>query len=407
MSPVSRKALIIGAVVVLLVAAYYLSNVHGRRKYVDTSGRIVALSDTSLTDPKTPGHPHIWIMGADGSGAQMLTRGSETDEDPSFSPDGSIITFISDRKGSPEVWIMNGDGTDPDQLTIGNDAKSMPKFSPDGKQIAFISRGTLTVVNVETHAQEILYPVPHQGASDTDASAPGRAPVINFAWAPVGDQNGTLIACVQDSDSGNQTLTLLGGSLAEPTPVASATNVSFTWAPDASHLLVSLLDVVGVRPPSETLSKLPPGMALAPVPNFPKSGIYTFGTDGSILAGTPPMAVMPKPDEGSQNPSISPDGAILAFETWPNPNADVIHYEGIRSILTANGAAGPITLNGPTAQPAFSADGQLFAFTAPNRGHRGWRDLIAIHFNNKNVLNLTTGHINVLEFSVSPAIKKS
>lgn len=410
MSPLVRKVSIILAVVVLLVVAYFIGNSRGHRKFVSTSGRILVLSDTNPKNANAPDHPHIWMINADGSGAvRMPCTTAETDEDPSFSPDGSLVTFISDRKGSPQVWIMNGDGTDPEAVTIGNDAKSMPKFSPDGKHIAYISRGALTLVNLDTKAQEILLPIPHQGASDADTNANHREPVTSFAWAPVAGENGTMIAAVQDSDTGNETLTLVGGALAEPVPVASASNVSFTWAPDASHLLVSLLGVVGVRPPAEFLSKLPPGVSLAPEPNY-QSAIYSFGNDGSLLE-TPPLAAMSKSDSklkvGPQNPAISPDGVMVAFETWPGPNAEVKHFIGIQSVLTATGSAGTLRMNGPTAQPAFSDDGLFFGFTAPHPKELGWRDLITIHFDNGKVINLTNGHLNVLQFCISPARKKA
>lgn len=412
MSSVARKASIIAVIIVLLVVAYFVSNSRIHRKFVNTAGSILVLSDTNAGNPKVPEHAHIWSVNSAGLGAVRLTHGAETDEDPSYSPDGSEIAFVSDRKGSPQVWIMNGDGTDAKPVTIGNDAKSMPRFSPDGKQIAYISRGALTVMNLDTQTQEVLLPIPHQGGTDTDPSAPQRQPVINFAWAPVAGENGaTTIAAVQDSDTGTQQLTLVGGALADPVPVASAANVSFTWAPDGSHLLVALLEVAAVRPPAEVLNKLPQGVSLFPADHlfpkgYPKCAIYTFGSDGSLLPAVPPLAAMPGP-AGPQNPAISPDGALAAFETWPAPNAEMDHYLGIQSVLTTSGARGPLRLGGPTAQPAFSADGTYFAFSAPVRKHPGMRDLFTINFNTKSVVNLTTGHLNVMEFCISPAKPKS
>ena len=46
---------------------------------------------------------HLWLVGADGSGARQLTRGDDGESDPRWSPDGTRIAFLAARKGSCEA----------------------------------------------------------------------------------------------------------------------------------------------------------------------------------------------------------------------------------------------------------------------------------------------------------------
>jgi TolB protein len=50
------------------------------------------------------------------TGEQMVIPGPGNNESPCFSPDGSMLTFASDRTGSPQIFITDADGV-PHQLT--------------------------------------------------------------------------------------------------------------------------------------------------------------------------------------------------------------------------------------------------------------------------------------------------
>ena len=52
-----------------------------------------------------------------GGEATRITSGQAYDMQPSFSPDGKRIVFVSDRNGSENLWIANGDGTRPRAVT--------------------------------------------------------------------------------------------------------------------------------------------------------------------------------------------------------------------------------------------------------------------------------------------------
>jgi TolB protein len=83
----------------------------------------------------------IYVMNADGSGLQQLTNNTGNNGDPVWSPDGTRITFGSDRDGGSKVNIfaMNPDGSRQEQLThfdVPYEAGDT-NWSSDGKKIAF------------------------------------------------------------------------------------------------------------------------------------------------------------------------------------------------------------------------------------------------------------------------------
>ena len=61
------------------------------------------------------------------------------DADPSFSPDGRKIAYVSSRDGNPEIYVQNIDGSDLQRLTNHPAHDGFPTFSPDGTQILFNS----------------------------------------------------------------------------------------------------------------------------------------------------------------------------------------------------------------------------------------------------------------------------
>lgn len=88
---------------------------------------------TQLGAPKN----QIFVMNSNGLNKKQLTISGDNN-DPSWSPDGQKIVFISNRTGSAEVWIMNKDGSGQRRLTeTGATRAANPTWSSDGQRIMF------------------------------------------------------------------------------------------------------------------------------------------------------------------------------------------------------------------------------------------------------------------------------
>ena len=72
---------------------------------------------------------------------RLLSSFPGSHREPTASPDGSLIAFISDASGSPQVWIKQLAEGEPVQITSGSVPASRPRWSPKNDQIFFARRG--------------------------------------------------------------------------------------------------------------------------------------------------------------------------------------------------------------------------------------------------------------------------
>ena len=93
-----------------------------------------------------PGNLEIFVMNADGSGQRQVTKNGASNFAPSFHPDGRRIIFSSsgtatDEKGRPvfHVYLVDDDGTGLEQITHEGHFNSFPMFSPDGTRLVWVS----------------------------------------------------------------------------------------------------------------------------------------------------------------------------------------------------------------------------------------------------------------------------
>ncbi len=79
----------------------------------------------------------IFEADLDGSNLRRLTTTPGYDAEASYSPDGSMIVFTSQRDDDLEIYVMNADGSDQRRITYGKGYDGGPFFSPDSQTILY------------------------------------------------------------------------------------------------------------------------------------------------------------------------------------------------------------------------------------------------------------------------------
>jgi serine/threonine protein kinase/Tol biopolymer transport system component len=193
-----------------------------------SSGQIAYVSDrTDL--------PQIYLSDLANQVLVQVTNMPEGACQPSWSPDGKKMVFISPCKGMDEIYygaslyIINADGTNPTPVGTVPGGDFDPAWSPDGKSIAFTSlrngQMEIFILNVENPSSITQIT---KGAKGVEARQP--------AWSP----DGTRIAYVVKR-FGVYQLWLMNADGADQKQIVRS-GVAFsdylpTWSPDGSLIL--------------------------------------------------------------------------------------------------------------------------------------------------------------------------
>ena len=149
-----------------------------------------ALAYTSWRKVVSGGAPDVFISRIFQGVLEYPTKGGiDTNMQATFSPDGTRITFVSNRDGNLEVYVANVDGSGLRRLTNHPAAEAAPTWSPTGDQIAFTSDrgGTpqiyvmsssdgsgLRKISSEAHADRATWaPAPYNEIAFAARSGPG------------------------------------------------------------------------------------------------------------------------------------------------------------------------------------------------------------------------------------------
>ena len=76
-------------------------------------------------------------MPAAGGRATRVTATDAYEATPVWSPDSRRIAYATDRNGNFDIYIMNADGSAPQRLTRNSAAEIPESFSPDGRSVLF------------------------------------------------------------------------------------------------------------------------------------------------------------------------------------------------------------------------------------------------------------------------------
>jgi eukaryotic-like serine/threonine-protein kinase len=102
----------------------------------------------------------LYTINADGSGLKQLTPAPGSDFEPAWSPDGTRIAFTSVRGGFRQIYSLDVETLEVTLLTNTTSAieSSQPSWSPDGSKIAYMARrvGAYQVWSMNENGQEAI-----------------------------------------------------------------------------------------------------------------------------------------------------------------------------------------------------------------------------------------------------------
>jgi eukaryotic-like serine/threonine-protein kinase len=119
----------------------------------------------------------LFIINSDGSGLTPLISLPGGDFDPAWSPDGSKIVFCSIRESIPHIYLYNLNDNSVTRLSSPSSTDRHPVWSPDGKWIAFES--------TRLGSSQIWIMAP-DGSSAHEFSALNKGSAYTPVWSPDG-----------------------------------------------------------------------------------------------------------------------------------------------------------------------------------------------------------------------------
>ena len=268
----------------------------------------------------------IFVYTFDSGKIDHVVTDPSFDADPSLSPDGKRIAFVSGRDGNAEIYSQNIDGSDLRRLTDHPARDAFPTYSPDGTQIVFNSNREdekldVYIMNIDgSNVRRLTY-----GPGD-DEEFPG-------CWSPDGTR---LFYASTQSD--RQNVYIMNVEPFEPKVVFSSPseNMRFpSYSPDGRKIV------------------------------FQTANEDQTGEIRVMDVDTKTVSTVTKTQTTDGYPKFSPDGKEIVFQERLNGNSEIC-------LIHADGSGGVQNLtNNPArdVKPAWSPDGSKIVFSSNRDGN--------------------------------------
>jgi dipeptidyl aminopeptidase/acylaminoacyl peptidase len=117
-------------------------------------GRLAVVPVTRPDVPENKGFTDLWLIPTAGGPARQLTSDPAADTQPTFSPDGKWIAFLSKRGEDKQnqLYVIAADGGEARRVTNIPTGVDAPKWFPDSHRIAFVTAIWTDLVRWEDQA---------------------------------------------------------------------------------------------------------------------------------------------------------------------------------------------------------------------------------------------------------------
>jgi dipeptidyl aminopeptidase/acylaminoacyl peptidase len=337
-----------------LLTAVDLLKVHGvsaPRISPDASRVAYTVSEIKMEkDKEWKSVTHIWVIPTGGGKARQYTRGEKSATAPEWSPDGTMIAFLTDREkdGERQVWMMMANGGEAWAVTSHKGGVSGFRFSPDGKRLVLTAvdqpnkdEEDRKKVKDDTIVMDRDIKMSHLWLFDVDKKEEKRLTEGAFTvgdpqWSP----DGTRITYVT-----------------RPTPKADDGGLSDIWMVTVTN--GEKKKIVGDEGSSDSARWSPNGERIAYGGNPDGgSGVSTTFLYLVPAAGGPPKQLTAKFDLNAGTPIWARDGKMIYFST------NVLQANEVFAVEVGTGAVKQLTKRGGlTGITEISRDGKTLVGT--------------------------------------------
>ncbi len=165
------------------------------------------------------------ISGTENGKLTRLTSSGESDLNPRFSPNGSLIAYVSGPPGSSHLWVMNSDGSNKRQLTSAAGMQAWPEWSPDSSRLLYW----------EYNATTKLYAI--RSIKLDGSSIITLTETTNVLERPVWRPDGQYIAYAEERD-GNWDIRVSTHDASKNWRITSSADMDTSphWSPDGTKI---------------------------------------------------------------------------------------------------------------------------------------------------------------------------
>ncbi|MCK4758009.1 MAG: PD40 domain-containing protein [Thermoplasmata archaeon] len=327
----------------------------------------------AFTSNRSGDNHDIWVMNFDGSNQMRLTTSSFTDQHPSWSPDSKELVFASDRTGNYDIWniqnvlaVINGsEALSLIRLNNNLSAETQPSWSPDGTKITYVSddKGSEDIWVMDSDGANQV-PLTTDISADTNASWTLDSTKLMFE----SDRSGNRDIWEMNIDGSNK-IQLTATTHNETHPHTGPDGTKFLFASDK----YGDWSIFTINAEGTSEMHLTTQTGIDQNSDWKKDGSkVAYASDASGLSldiwqmnpdGTGKTRITTDDFYAEDDPSWSPDGTKIAYMGESAFGTDIWYTDfGVTIRLTTDPAF--------DGQPAWSPDGTRIAFTSERSGNR-------------------------------------